>query len=235
MKYRYIYKITNKINGKIYIGKRTSIKEPQFDRYMGSGIKIGLAIKKYGEENFNKDILEICESEEELNEKEKYYINLYNSLDDKIGYNIHLGGKGGNTGKRTEESKIRHSIIQKRTHPKGWMASVESRRRHGINYKGDNNPASYHNLGAEKIKEKAKKQSKTLKLKYKLGLIKHPLLGIGHTEKTKTKIKIWRKNLIDNHEILICPYCGKQNKDPANMKRWHFDRCKYKPKIIEEN
>lgn len=232
MKYRYIYKITNIINGKIYIGKRTCKKEPNKDRYLGSGIKIRLAIKKYGEENFRKDILEICESENELNEREKYYINKFNSLDDKIGYNIHLGGKGGNTGKRSEESKRRHSDIQKITHPKGWMLAVESRRNHGINYIGDNNPASYANLGEDKILKKSKKQSETLKKKYKLGLIKHPLLGIGHSNETKQKISKWRKDLIKNHEILVCPYCLKSGKDPANMKRWHFDRCKYKPENI---
>ena len=55
----YIYKITNKLNGKSYVGQHKVPQKPEsFKRYMGKGIAITKAIKKYGKENFDKIILE---------------------------------------------------------------------------------------------------------------------------------------------------------------------------------
>ena len=88
-----IYKITNIINNKIYIGKDTS-NNPS---YFGSGILINKSIKKYGIENFAKEILEECDNNEILCEKEKYWIKQYNSTNLQIGYNITEGGDGGDT------------------------------------------------------------------------------------------------------------------------------------------
>lgn len=92
MKQYYIYITTNLINGKQYIGKH--IGEIN-DDYLGSGIEIHRAINKYKKENFKKDILYIASSEEEMNEKEKYYISLYNAVEDNNFYNIANGGQGG--------------------------------------------------------------------------------------------------------------------------------------------
>jgi hypothetical protein len=88
-----IYKITNIINGKIYIGKDTTSNP----NYYGSGKLIKLSIKKYGKENFTKDILDVSDDYNELSDKEKYWINFYKSTDRNIGYNISFGGDGGNT------------------------------------------------------------------------------------------------------------------------------------------
>lgn len=94
MKHCYIYKITNLINGKIYIGQRQSKKLPEFDvYYYGSGTQIIRAIKKYGKENFKKDILEVCNIEE-LSGKEIHYISINNSDNRLLGYNITKGGEG---------------------------------------------------------------------------------------------------------------------------------------------
>lgn len=87
-----IYKITNLINNKIYIGK--SIKNDP--NYLGSGLLINRSIEKYGIKNFKKDIIEESISTiDELNEKEKYWIKYFNSTDLNIGYNIAYGGDGG--------------------------------------------------------------------------------------------------------------------------------------------
>ncbi len=63
-----IYKTTNLVNGKFYVGK-SKYNDPE---YLGSGIILKKAILKYGIENFNKEILEQCNSDAELNEREKY-------------------------------------------------------------------------------------------------------------------------------------------------------------------
>jgi len=97
-----VYKTTNIITGKIYIGK----DESNNPLYLGSGRILKKAIKKYGKNNFIKEIIEECSSRESLNEKEIYWINKYNSTDPKIGYNIAQGGTGGNTYFGKNESEL---------------------------------------------------------------------------------------------------------------------------------
>lgn len=93
----YIYMTTNLINNKKYIGKRKCKCEIDQDEYLGSGKILKYAIKKYGQKNFSKEILEICEDEAKCNEREKYWISLYDASHNENFYNIALGGDGGNT------------------------------------------------------------------------------------------------------------------------------------------
>ena len=84
----YIYKITNKINNKIYIGKSSKIPKKS-ESYFGSGILIKKAINQYGISNFEKEILEDnIQDINSLNQKEIYWIRSYNSIDRNIGYNL---------------------------------------------------------------------------------------------------------------------------------------------------
>lgn len=118
----YIYKTTNIINNKIYIGQH---RHSEFDtQYYGSGKLLIEAIKKYGIENFKCELLEECESEEELNSKEIYYIDLFKSTTKNNNYNISDGGfvprltgtANGNFGKhrpRTLEEKYHLSLVTK--------------------------------------------------------------------------------------------------------------------------
>jgi len=94
-KYFYIYKITNLITNKIYIGKRCSDKDPEIDSYFGSGRYLHNSIKKYGKENFKKDIIELCKNGEHLSEREIFWIASYDSTNVRIGYNLSKGGDGG--------------------------------------------------------------------------------------------------------------------------------------------
>lgn len=89
--YFLIYKITNLINNKIYIGKH--ITNNKNDDYMGSGVLINKAYKKYGINNFKKEILFECKSEEELNQKEAELVN-EEFISNENTYNIAIGGKG---------------------------------------------------------------------------------------------------------------------------------------------
>ena len=89
----YIYKTTNILNNKIYIGKHKGLLK---DDYVGSGKIIKQAIKKYGKNNFKKEVLIICEDNEKANYFEKFFIQLFNSLQPN-GYNITTGGDWGDT------------------------------------------------------------------------------------------------------------------------------------------
>lgn len=92
--YGYIYKTTNTINGKIYIGQH---KAESFSLYYkGSGKIIQEAFNKYGKSNFTVELIKICLNKEELDYYEKYYIQKFNSQDLNIGYNISYGGNDGN-------------------------------------------------------------------------------------------------------------------------------------------
>ena len=54
-----------------------------------------MALKKHGEANFKKDILDRCKTKDELNEREKYWISHYNAVADPMFYNLANGGQGG--------------------------------------------------------------------------------------------------------------------------------------------
>lgn len=85
-----VYKITNTLNDKYYIGVHKT--DDPHDNYMGSGPAIRRAIKKYGKHNFIKEILFVYEIEQEAYEKEKELLNVCWQLDEC--YNMTQGGEG---------------------------------------------------------------------------------------------------------------------------------------------
>lgn len=93
-----VYKHTNKINGKIYIGKTCANPPEKRWRHDGSGyIKSPLfwnAIQKYGWDNFEHEILINDLTEEQANELEKQFISDLKSNDKNFGYNLTDGGDG---------------------------------------------------------------------------------------------------------------------------------------------
>lgn len=103
----YIYITTNLINGKYYIGKH---KGEIDDKYLGSGIILKQAIEKYGRVNFEKEVIVICSTEEEVNTWEKKIIK--ENLTDPKCYNIAPGGEGGYTIKHFSEEE-RQKVRQK--------------------------------------------------------------------------------------------------------------------------
>ena len=90
MKKFLIYEIKNNINGKSYVGQFSG---KSFEKYFGSGKLIKSAIKKYGIENFSKIIIEECNSKEELNQREIFWIKELKTIEN--GYNLTEGGTGG--------------------------------------------------------------------------------------------------------------------------------------------
>ena len=111
--YMYIYKTTNLINGKIYIGLSTRLVEKS-TFYYGSGWYLKNAIKSYGKTNFKKEILEDCIDDEKLLcEREIYWISYYNSTDPNIGYNVRKGGEL--TGRGFSDHPGKDAIIKRIT------------------------------------------------------------------------------------------------------------------------
>jgi hypothetical protein len=83
--FNYVYKTTNLVNGKEYIGEHST--DNLNDSYIGSGLLLKTAIKKYGKQNFKKEILEHFVSKEEAFNIQKNYIDKFNTLQ-PYGYNI---------------------------------------------------------------------------------------------------------------------------------------------------
>lgn len=112
-----IYKITNECNNRIYIGQTTTSLKERIHNYKNEykfdhkHRPILDAIRKYGFEKFHFEIIEDnIQTQSELDEKEKYYIQYYHSLCDQKGYNIALGGNG--RGKHAESTKKKISRAQ---------------------------------------------------------------------------------------------------------------------------
>lgn len=89
-----IYKIANKLNGKIYIGKTARTLEVRMKEHLRSNkTYIDRAIHKYGIDNFKVSVVEECDTEEKLNEREIYWIAFYKCRTPN-GYNLTSGGDG---------------------------------------------------------------------------------------------------------------------------------------------
>lgn len=114
-----IYKISNKINDKLYIGQTTGTAEQRFNRHINDAMNnildthFARAIRKYGPENFQIEVIDTANSVAELTEKEHYWANYYDSIQN--GYNEvdPMYRSGGNTYQsKTEEemAQIREKI-----------------------------------------------------------------------------------------------------------------------------
>lgn len=95
-KFGRIYIIRNTVNTKVYVGQTTVSIKLRFQNHLsaarnGKDYIIGKAIRKYGENKFYIELLEEC-LEDELNEREVYWISYFNSTDSKFGYNRSIGG-----------------------------------------------------------------------------------------------------------------------------------------------
>ena len=95
---RYIYCVTNRINGLKYIGQTNNMKRRWYSLCCNNNNQtITKAIQKYGKENFKMECIEKCH-EDIVDEREKYWINYYNTYEGK-GYNEHVGGRTLGKGK----------------------------------------------------------------------------------------------------------------------------------------
>ncbi len=110
-KYHFVYATTNLIDGKTYIGDHST--NDLKDNYLGSGKYFLRVLKKYGKENFSREILEFFNSKQEAFDAQKKYINFFNSLVPN-GYNLDpTGGHGANGGFMSEDSRKKLSNSHK--------------------------------------------------------------------------------------------------------------------------
>lgn len=118
----YIYKFTNKINNHCYIGQTNNLQkrynghksEAFNEKASGYWLPFHCAIRKYGIENFDYEVLEEIadgESQNFINEREQYFIAYYHSLKNENGYNVTVGGEGCPKPPLSYEEKLERSRL----------------------------------------------------------------------------------------------------------------------------
>lgn len=132
----WIYKITNIQNNKVYIGQTIRPIEQRFHRHINDALNnildthFARAIRKYGKENFIIETIDTAESQEELNQKEQYWIKFYDSVHQGYNETDAISKCGGNTyqSKSDEEMKaIKDKIRQTKLGAKNPMAQKVKR------------------------------------------------------------------------------------------------------------
>jgi len=127
-----IYRTTNLINGKFYIGKQKKYTIG----YLGSGSALRRAIQKYGRKNFKKEILETCADEVELQAKELEWIDRLNAIKDKQCYNL-VRETSPNKHRRYDDPSYRNKLSETVT---AAMKRPGVHAKVSFNNRGENNP-----------------------------------------------------------------------------------------------
>lgn len=118
-----IYKVSNLINGKVYIGQTKRSLEARWKQHCHdvkskhSSFNLQKAIKEFGAENFFIEQIDSAESKEEAKEKEVYWIKFYNAIGN--GYNTSPGGKAGGNRKMVksvESGLVFNTIVEAAKH-----------------------------------------------------------------------------------------------------------------------
>lgn len=214
-----IYLTTNKINGKKYIGKH--VTDNLEDSYLGSGLALNNALKKYGRENFQKQILYILDSEDEMNLKEAEIVTL-DMVQSTEFYNCAVGGYGGaivllpdhplynSTCKKISEAQqLRRremSDIVKELHKTkqvGMYGKTQSDHQKNV--------ISLLNKGKPKTIEQKNKQRDSIAKTFSTPGYVHPNKGVPKLKYT-------------------CQWCDKAIGGKSNFNRYHNNNCKNKDK-----
>lgn len=207
-----IYKITNKLNDKIYIGKHKT--DNLDDGYMGSGTAIRHAVKKYGIENFTKEILYDVDDEELMDFVEELLVDEA-FVARKDTYNLTLGGRGRTHVEHSEETRRKLSEANKGKHhseeskkkmseaKKGFRHSEETKKKMSNAQSG--HPGymkGKHHTEESRRKISEANSGRSFSEEHKQNIFKHhadvsgerhPLYGKHHKEESRKKMSEARK------------------------------------------
>jgi len=211
-RYNYVYITTNLLNNKQYVGDHSTNKLN--DHYLGSGKLLYYSIKKYGKQNFKKEILEYFPTKKQSFDAQEKWITKYDTCQN--GYNISPLGGMGVVGCHSEETKKIMSVKAKaRPSPnKGKTFSDEHRKHIGESRKGK--------LHSEESKRKISKG----------GIGKRKGIPLSDEARKNMSIALIGKPLSEKQlegrkhiKKTICPYCG-NSYIPQHYNRSHGNKCK---------
>jgi len=197
--FHFIYKTTNILSGKYYIGMHST--NNLNDGYLGSGRRLRYSINKYGKENHKREIIEFVKNRKELKLREKYYVTL-NEVKDDMCYNAVVGGGGwarlGTTTSNETKLKMSNTMM-------GHKTSDETKR---------------------KIREALKGYVFTDERKQNISKGRRGITsfkGKKHSEESLKKMSLAQKGV--PKPKVKCPHCEKIGGYPQ-MKQYHFEKCK---------
>ena len=233
----FLYKTTNLLNGKFYIG----VHEGNInDNYLGSGVTLKKAIKKYGIINFKRDIIKIFTNSIDayLAEAEMVTIELINN---KLCYNETLGGRGGwyHCIRYGDDNAMRRPSVAKKCSEALKLAISPEERKNRSNRmkKHRANGTIKVRSGFKQTDETKQKLSLAHKGRQSYNKGKKMSPDSKETRLKKKQAAIKRAQSFDmgsltrgkkyNMKIVTCPYCKIVGKG-GNMTRYHFEKCKFK-------
>ena len=202
------------------------------DGYLGSGKLLLKAVKKYGRQNFSRDILQLCGSEKEAYLAEGLVVDR-DFIAREDTYNLKCGGEGGLRGFRhSEESKEKN-----RKSNKDKKRTLDACRNISAAHKGIGWDPETRETRLKALRE-AERPPLSEEHKDKISKMNS---GRKHTEEELALISAASKKFMkgkcpsSNHDTsqVTCPHCGKiGSKNP--MRRWHFNNCKVLKSITEK-
>lgn len=238
MKYYFMYKTTNLVNGKIYIGVHSTNNID--DGYLGSGLAILNAISKYGKENFIREIIEYFDNMEDAYIKETEIVNI-EFKNRKDTYNLSVGGIGGWNSLNKTIVKDEHGnklqvfvndpriisgelvgVMKNTKHPGTNLNKVVVKDKQGNIFQVAKNDSRY--LSGELTYVNGRKATAVDK-DGNIFKVEHgdPRFKSGEL----SGVMKGRKFKMPPFEQITCPYCNKTGRK-SSMIRWHFDNCKFK-------
>lgn len=236
-----VYKTTNLINGKMYIGV-DSINNP---KYLGSGELLKKAIIKYGKENFDKNILVEFDDPADAFIYEKYIIEKMDAVNSNDYYNLKPGGMGGHNGcdySGENNPMYGRSMLDIFSNKYGITGGVEFF--NNMHKKiGESNRGKIQHFSDEHKKaiSEAKKEYyrnidpvKKLEINLKIGKTLKASNITRNDEYKENMSQIIRKKSADIHRKEECLVCG-AFVSRANLSRWHGNNCKYREDEKEKN
>jgi len=248
--YGFIYVTTNMVNGKKYIGQK--IFNANWHNYLGSGTYFLRSVRKYGKNNFSREIIAIAYSKEELNELEIMYIANYNAVISHDYYNIGFGGNGGNNSygyHHSNETKNKLSILNKGKNNSfyGRNHTEEAKIKNSEAHKGENN-SHYGEHCLEKTKQKLSElyirfnseEIDEIRKTYLTGKYTQRELAKKYSTNPTTISRIvnykygYNPILKENEEIIIFDLSAKINTEQAIDIRKKYATGKYKQTDLAE-
>lgn len=208
-----VYMITNKINGKRYIGQTVNSLKARITRHKRPGCSaIYSAGKKYGWENLEVKVLCRCDSVDQLNHREEYMIRLFNTLSPN-GYNLKGGGFNKLYSQESKASMSKAHIGKKLTNEhKNKISEAVSGKNHP-NY-GKTLPqlskslkdlysVNNHPKSGKKVSDEGRANISAAKIGDK-----NPMYGKSLNETQRIGLEIGRQKMKDNARMVICIETG---------------------------
>ena len=172
----YVYKIVNKINGKIYVGQTTEKLNQRFSRHMGyqkddKDTKFYRAVRKYGKSNFYIELIEEVKTLEELNTREEYWIRKLDTVEN--GYNSYYGGysSGGDTLSNHPRLKEIKTVLSEKT-------------------RGSNNPNASKIVCVDELTQEVITYNSMIECQYSMDIPRHDIIS----RRCRGKIKSLYRN-----------------------------------------